>query len=132
MENSDEAKLARVRAFKERKDAEEKQRIEKYRNETIDRIVAATYQQEPKLSFYQKSELWNRVYEYLAFKVSTHVSGDAFYDRSGKDIEEAIDFQHDVEAALAEVAEAEAKVIVARMLDEAEKTASASLQKPQT
>jgi hypothetical protein len=125
---TDAAKLARVRAFKEQKLAEEKQRLDKYRDETIDRIISAVYPQEPKLTFFEKDELWNRVNEYLALRVSTALWGDAYHRKTGKDIREAYNFRLEVEAALNNVPAADARYRIAKMLDQAEKIVRASLQ----
>ena len=130
MENSDDEKLARVRAFKERKLAEARQVGEKYRQETVERIIAAVYPKEPEPAYFDKHTAWGRVFEYLGFKTKTRVWGDACYERVGRETRKATEFRQDVEEALNGVPEEDAREVISRLLDNEEREIARAQQKP--
>lgn len=119
MDGSEDPRLARVRAFNERKLAEEKQQRAKYREETIQRILSAAYPKEDNMNLAAKDRLWGRIYEYLG--LNPDAISNTFYEQKRK---EALDFRSSVQGALESVPETEAGDVVSRMLDEKEKELS--------
>ena len=119
MNGSEDSRLARVRAFKERKETEEKQQREKYRQETIDRVIASVYPKE-KLQYFERDALWSRVYEYVGFNTHSRIWGDAYYERAGGERREAAIFRDEVKRALEGVPEENARTVISKLLDDEE------------
>ncbi|OGG80562.1 hypothetical protein A3A39_01610 [Candidatus Kaiserbacteria bacterium RIFCSPLOWO2_01_FULL_54_13] len=128
MNGQEDSRLARVRAFKEARLAEEKQAREKYRAETIGRIVSAVYPHEDQ-TFFDKFSLWGRVYEYLGFKTLTRAWGDAYYERVGGETRKAEEFRREVESALQSIPEENAREIISGLLDNEEQEIARTKQK---